>query len=448
VRRKKRFVFVLPQAPVPLLQRKGLCEPTEIAQSVRERMIRSCQYMIFRTLFLALAILLGMPASAATDKFVHTKGIDLVDGTGRPLMLRGTNLGNWLVQEGYMFHFDKGPQSAREIEALTNELLGPEASAKFWHEYRERYVTRDDIQFLKRAGFNSVRVPIHYRFFTSDNADGFRLLDRVIEWSRAAGLYVIIDMHAAPGGQTGTNIDDSSGYPWLYDDAQAQQQTIDTWKRIAAHYRDSETVLGYDLLNEPIPQYPEVKKYSPQLEPLYKRIVAAVREADKNHIVILGGAQWDTNFSVFGPPFDSNVMYNFHKYWMPPEQKEIQQYVDFRDKYRVPIWMSESGENTDEWITQYRELLEKNNIPWAFWPYKKMDSPRGVVSFARPPYWGEIVAFARMKESVGSADKRLSKRPSQEHISAAFAGLLENIQFHKCRVNDGYLKALGLRASN
>jgi hypothetical protein len=393
-------------------------------------------------------ILLSAPASkAAPHSFVHTKGIELVDGKGQSLkLLRGTNLGNWLVQEGYMFHFDSGPQSAREIEPLTNELLGPAAAAKFWSEYRERYVTRDDIQFLKQAGFDSIRIPIHYRFFQNDTLEGFRLLDRVVEWSREAGLYVVIDMHAAPGGQTGTNIDDSWGYPWLYEDAQAQQQTLETWKRIAAHYRDSETVLGYDLLNEPIPQYPEVKKYNSQLEPLYKRIVAAIREVDKNHVVILGGAQWDTNFGVFGPPFDSNAMYNFHKYWMPPEQKEIQQYVDFRDKYHVPIWMSESGENTDEWITQYRELLETNNIPWAFWPYKKMDSPRGVVSFARPPFWDEIVAFAKMKESVGSADKRLAKRPSQEHINAAFAGLLENIQLTNCHINQGYLKALGLSA--
>jgi aryl-phospho-beta-D-glucosidase BglC (GH1 family) len=295
-------------------------------------------------------------------------------------MLRGTNLGNWLVREGYMFHFEGGPQSAREIEALTNELLGPEAAAKFWQQYLDRYITREDIQFFKRAGFNSIRVPIHYKYFTTEDAEGFALLDRVVGWAREAGIYVIIDLHCAPGGQTGANIDDSWGYPWLYDSPEAQQQTISTWKRIAAHYRASETVLGYDLLNEPIPHFPELKKYNSQLEPLYRRIVAAIREVDAHHIVILGGAQWDTNFSVFGPPFDKNVMYTFHKYWMKPEQSEIQEYIDFRDKYHVPVWMSESGENTDEWITQFRELLDKNQIPWAFWPYKKMDSPRSIVS--------------------------------------------------------------------
>ncbi len=363
-------------------------------------------------------------------------------------MLRGTNLGNWLVREGYMFHFEGGPQSDREIEALSNELLGPEAAEKFWHDYRDRYITRDDIQFLKRAGYNSIRVPIHYKYFESDNSDGFRLLDRVIEWSREAGLYVVIDMHCAPGGQTGANIDDSWGYPWIYDSPQAQQHAIDVWRRIAAHYRNSETVLGYDLLNEPIPHFPELKKFNSKLEPLYHRMVDAIREVDKNHIVILGGAQWDTNFSVFGPPFDKNVMYTFHKYWMKPEQTEIQQYVDFRDTYRVPIWMSESGENTDEWITQFRELLEKNQINWAFWPYKKMEQTRSPVSFARPVYWDEIVAYAKLPGGTGDTEKRIAKRPPQEHINAAFDDLLNNIQWSKCRINQDYLKALGLSANN
>ncbi len=396
-------------------------------------------------LTILLLLVFSLPLIAASQpKFVHTDRAQLVDGQGHPLMLRGTNLGSWLVQEGYMFHFEHGPQSAREIETLTNELLGPEAAGKFWQTYRERYVTRDDIQFLKRAGFNSIRIPIHYKFFQSYDAEGFKLLDRVIGWSREAGLYVVIDMHCAPGGQTGTNIDDSWGFPWIYDDAQAQQLAISTWKRIAAHYRDSETVLGYDLLNEPIPPFPALKKYNSQLEPLYRRIVAGIREVDKNHVVIFGGAQWDTNFAVFGPPFDKNAMYNFHKYWMPPVQTQIQEYVDFRDKYHVPLWMSESGENKDEWITQFRELLDKNHIGWAFWPYKKMDATTSPVSFARPAYWDEIVTYAQLVGSTGDSEKKIAKRPPQEHINAAFAELLENIQWSKCQINDGYIKALGL----
>ena len=177
-------------------------------------------------------------------------------------------------------------------------------------------------------------------------------------------------------------------------------------------------------------------------------MVDAIREVDKNHIVILGGAQWDTNFSVFGPPFDKNVMYTFHKYWMKAEQAEIQQYVDFRDKYKAPIWMSESGENKDEWIAQFRELLEKNQINWAFWPYKKMDATSSPVSFARPVYWDEIVAYAKLPGGTGDTEKRIAKRPPLEHLNAAFDGLLTNIQWTKCRVNQDYLKALGMAMGN
>jgi endoglucanase len=415
-----------------------------MAHPARPRLRSGPAFCALTQLGIALMLLVAQHPSFAESGFVHTQGTQLVDGQGQVLMLHGTNLGNWLVQEGYMFHFEQGPQSAREIEALTNELLGPEAASKFWHDYRDRYVTRDDIQFIKQAGFNSIRIPLHYKFFVAGNEEGFALLDRVVEWSSEAGLYVILDMHCAPGGQTGTNIDDSWGYPWIYDSPEAQQLTIDTWKRIATHYRVSKTVLGYDLLNEPIPHFPQLQVYNKQLEPLYRKIVAGVREVDPNHVVILGGAQWDSNFNVFGPPFGANVMYNLHKYWMPPVKDSVQPYLDFRERYKVPIWMSESGENKDEWIAQFRQVLEQNQIGWAFWPYKKMDATSSPVSFSRPVHWDEIVAFAKLPGGTGDAEKRIPQRPSQADITAAFADLLDKIQLKNCKTNDGYLKALGL----
>ncbi len=83
------------------------------------------------------------------------------------------------------------------------------------------------------------------------------------------------------------------------------------------------TVLGYDLLNEPIPHFPQIQQYNKDLEPVYKRVTAAIRQVDSHHVIILGGAQWDSNFDVFGPPFDKNVMYTFHKYWTPPTEAVI-----------------------------------------------------------------------------------------------------------------------------
>jgi cellulase (glycosyl hydrolase family 5) len=102
-------------------------------------------------------------------------------------------------------------------------------------------------------------------------------------------------------------------------------------------------VLGYDLLNEAIPHFPKLAVLNPALEPLYKKLTGEIRKVHAHHILFLGGAQWDGNFSVFGKPFDGNTAYTFHKYWTAPDESVIRQYVDFRERYDVPIWMASPG---------------------------------------------------------------------------------------------------------
>jgi hypothetical protein len=375
--------------------------------------------------------------------FVHRDGKELIGPSGEKVILRGTNLGNWLEPEGYMFLFEHGPASPREIEQFFTELVGPEQADAFWHEYRRQYITEKDIQFIKDSGFNSVRVPLHYKFFV-EGGEGWELLDRVVEWCHKAGLWVILDMHCAPGGQTGTNIDDSSGYPWLFEDPRDQQLTIDIWKHLAQHYRDNPAIVGYDLLNEPIPPFPSLDLYNVRLEPLYRRITTGIRQVDTNHMIILGGSHWDSSFKLFWAPFDRNAMYTFHKYWTTPDLTAIKEYLDLRELFNAPIWLGESGENTDEWIRQFTTLLEANHIGWCFWPYKKMERSSAPVSFSPPEYWDEIVKFAAMPGNTGEAEKRIAARPSLEHSRDALRDLLLKIRFENCRVNRGYLKALGL----
>ena len=399
---------------------------------------------MFRPLLIALFLLTLITPSSA--QFAHTDHRQIVDASGKPLLIRATNLGNWLVPEGYMWQLQNGPQSPSEIRALVLELLGPEGSMDFWKKYRENYVTREDIGFLKRAGFNAIRVPLHYELFETDDAEDFKLLDRLTAWCRAEGLFMILDLHAAPGGQTGANIDDSPGYPWLYQSPQEQQHLIAIWRRLAAHFRDEPIVLGYDLLNEPIPPFAKLEPLTSLLEPLYKKLATEIRTVDSHHILFLGGANWDGNFSIFGKPFDSNVAYTFHKYWTAPDESVIKPYLAFRDRYDVPIWMGESGENTDDWIAKFVATLEKNNIGWAFWPYKKMGKPTSVASIIAPADWEQIVTFSKLPRGTAHVEDRLKARPEQATINRAFSELLGNIPLSKCRVNDGYLNALGMRS--
>src|SRR6266576_6866638 len=156
-----------------------------------------------------IILLFLVPSVASGQKrFVATRGKEIVSSNGQPLLLKGINLGNWLLPEGYMFKF-KTTNSPRLIQTAINELVGEDEARRFWKTYRDNYITREDIHFIKRSEFNSVRVPFSYRLFVSDGrvptleGPGYELLDRLIGWCRSEGLYVILDMHAAPGGQTG-----------------------------------------------------------------------------------------------------------------------------------------------------------------------------------------------------------------------------------------------------
>lgn len=399
-------------------------------------------------LLILLFLLLFSSSYPQENKFVSVKGKEIVTPDGNALLLRGINLGNWLNPEGYMFHF-KNVNSFRLIDNTIKELIGADEARRFWKDFRDNYITKEDIHFIKSTGLNHIRVPFNFKLFlVEDHPDiwldeGFKRLDDVINWCKEENLFVVLDLHAAPGGQTGDNIDDSWGYPFIFEDEQAQNITIALWKKLAERYKDETIVIGYDLLNEPIPHYLGNKEeLNKLLEPLYIKITKAIREVDNNHLIFIGGAQWNTNFAMFGQPFDKKLVYTFHKYWMPPVQAQIQDYVDFSNKYNVPMWLGESGENEDAWIDSFRILLEANNIGWCFWPYKKMESTRGMVQISKTKEWDEIIKYAETPKSNFEDIRNL--RPNKDIIKKALSDLLENIKFKNCIINKGYLKALGV----
>ncbi len=403
-----------------------------------------------RTLILLIPIViicLSVTSNSQSKKFFSVEGKEIVDSDGKPVLLKGINLGNWLVPEGYMFHFNK-ISSPQFIQLLFNTLIGPEEANKFWEDFRSNYITEKDIRFIKSLGFNSIRIPFNYRLFITDypfyelKGIGYELLDKVIGWCRNENLYVILDMHCAPGGQTGDNIDDSFGYPYLFDSPIEQNNTAKIWRKIAELYKDEEIIIGYDLLNEPIAHYFDTDRLKPLLEPLYRKITNEIRQVDSNHIIFLGGAIWDSDFSIFNQPFDKKLVYTFHKYWTEPTQEVIQSYIEFRDKYNVPIWLGESGENTNDWINKFRIVLEKNNIGWCFWPYKKLDSERGVVSIKKPEDYDIIKEFADSFEL--SYEYIREKRPEQSKVKEVLKRYMENSKLENCLLNEDYIKALGL----
>jgi hypothetical protein len=396
------------------------------------------------------------PGAAESEKgaatgFVHTAGKHFVGPDGTPFAIRSINLGNWLVPEGYMFKFRR-MHAPKEINLLIERLIGPADTKEFWNVFRENYVTEEDIRFLKAAGFNTVRVPLHYALFLDPTTDpndpahfdgpGYRLLDRVIGWCHTAGLKVIVDLHAAPGGQTGVNHDDGTGFPLVFYVPRYRRETIDLWRHLAARYRDDPTVLGYDLLNEPISPYNDVAYLNPRLEPLYQDIVTAIRSVDTHHVVFTAGAQWSTNFSVFNRPYDDNIAYTYHKFWASTERDSVQSYVNFANQYDVPIFLGESGELTDDWNRAFRKLNERFGISWSFWTFKNLDTPSTVLSVPLPAGWDKLAKLGN--ESPSDWDHETL--PSHDDAKKILWSYLEAIKFRNVQVNASYLASLGLKA--
>ena len=169
---------------------------------------------------LAAALLFGCkPEAAAPEGFVKVQGTDLVKPDGTKLFIKGTNLGNWLNPEGYMFGFEK-TNSAGFIDLCFRELVGPDAAADFWKAFKDNYITRDDIHFIASQGANTIRLPFNYRLFTdedymglSSDQDGFKRIDDVVGWCREEGLYLILDMHDAPGDRRATTSTTDTAIP-------------------------------------------------------------------------------------------------------------------------------------------------------------------------------------------------------------------------------------------
>ena len=401
-----------------------------------------------------MALFMLTIGTANASNFVTIKGENLMDANGKKLYIVGTNLGNWLNPEGYMFDFKK-TNCEWMINDMVCELAGSDFAREFWQAFKDNYITEADIAYIKQTGANTIRLPFNYKIFTredymgkNDETEGFKQMDKVIDWCRKYDLHLILDMHDCPGGQTGDNIDNGHGYPWLFESEASQQLFCQIWQKIASRYKDEPVILGYELMNEPIAtMFSDSLRaaLNAKLEPLYKRATKAIREVDLNHIILLGGAQWNGNFEPFSDwKFDNKIMYTCHRYGGEPTKAAIQSIIDFRDKTKLPMYMGEIGHNTDQWQADFCATMKKANIGYTFWPYKKIDGSC-MMGIKKPADWDStIVKFAEADRS--SFDAIRKARPDQEKGKKLLMEFVENAKKENCIPQKGYIKSMGLKA--
>jgi hypothetical protein len=302
--------------------------------------------------------------------FVHRDGKALVDSTGKSIQLQGVNLGGWLLWEGWIWGGKFKSQST--IFSSIESVIGKDSAAKFRDYVYRNYISEEDIKEISRQGFNVVRVPFNNRIFdtVSCNAIGWEILDSLLKWCGKYHVYAVLDMHAAPGGQNPYFIADPEK-TILWKSEIDKQKTVSLWKKIADRYKNNSFVAGYDLLNEPV-----ISKDQDLLS-MYQRIIAGIREVDKNHLVILEGNSFAKKFTFFKSLPDENMCFSFHVYtWFGGQpSNKIKPYMDFANKLNAPMWCGEWGENTFDVIKQTEQVFatEKSNMcGWCFWTWKKV----------------------------------------------------------------------------
>ncbi|HPE74722.1 MAG TPA: carbohydrate-binding protein [Draconibacterium sp.] len=314
--------------------------------------------------------------------FLHRQGKYIYDGLGNEVILRGIGTGNWMLQEGYMMQTSGVANTQHEFRAKLVSTIGEAKTDSFYTVWLDSHFRRIDADSMKSWGFNSVRVAMHYKWFTPPIEDepvpgeitwlekGFTMIDSLLDWCGDNQMYLILDLHGAPGGQgkDAAISDYDSSKPSLWESQANKDKTVALWKKLAERYSDEPWIGGYDLINETNWTF---SNGNTPLWDLFKQITTAIREVDNNHLIILEGNWFANNYDGLPAIWDDNLMLSFHKYWNYNDQGSINWMINLRNQRNVPIWLGETGENSNVWFTELIALCEKNKIGWSWWPVKK-----------------------------------------------------------------------------
>lgn len=347
---------------------------------------------IYLLISLALSVMFFSSVKSSAQGFLKVNGKHIENDENKNFILRGMGLGGWMLQEGYMFNLGFLGQQYKLKEKIT-ELIGEKEADIFYDKWLKYHTQETDIDSMASWGFNSIRLPMHYDLFTLSVKDepvagkntwlpkGFKMVDDLLNWCRKNKIYLILDLHAAPGGQ-GNDLpisDRNPDEPSLWQSQANQDKTVALWKELATRYANEPYIGGYDILNEtnwgfddPEDKRGTEEKKNVQLRDLFIRITKAIREVDKNHIIYLEGNGFANNYHGMFPLWDNNLIISFHKYGNFSTKETIQNFLNYRDQYDVPLWLGESGENSNTWFTNTIRLMEDNDIGWCWWQLKKM----------------------------------------------------------------------------
>jgi len=146
---------------------------------------------------------------------------------------------------------------ALSLDRLFRKRFGEDGAAAFWETFHRCWIPRRTCGPRGPWVCNFIRLPFWYRWLESLDApgaqleSGFRMLESAVAMAAEAGLYVLLDLHGAPGGQSMWGHTGEARRNTSFDDAACQARAAALWRVVAERFRNEPAVAGYDLLNEP-----------------------------------------------------------------------------------------------------------------------------------------------------------------------------------------------------
>lgn len=266
--------------------------------------------------------------------------------------------------------------------SLRNQFVtrfGETGADNLLNTFQNTWIQSSDLDKIKTMGMNMVRVPVFWKEIMKDDGTikpgAFTQLDWLATQCALRNIYMIIDLHGAPGGSDGYITSGQAVSNEVWTNSTYQTMTINLWKAIAAHYNGNPTVAAYDLLNEPVSSSSTLT-----IKAFYNTLYNAVRSVDANHIICM---QAFYDFDTLGSPSSNgwtNVIYQGHYYNTDTTNYASQSgFIDWalgdldshKNMWNVPVYAGEYNfwNFTDLWA-KWLSGLNSHNISWSNWTYK------------------------------------------------------------------------------
>lgn len=311
------------------------------------------------------------------------------------------------------------------------------SQAEFSDSHIKNFIKENDFKCIKKWGFNTVRFPVDYQFFVNDkfkiDEKKVKFIDRTIRWAKKNNLFIILDLHKAPGHSFSYKERDKNDI-WLKK-SKSRKEFLKIWEFFTLRYKNSGDELIFEILNEPVAEDDD------EWNSLYIETVEKIRKIDTERYIVIESNKWGhcDKFVKLKILDDDKIIYSFHfydpilvthqlaewtsfyihniyrkkvkypgrpegikevnsklkkvdkhfsiflknqdKYWDINELEKIMEPVlRVRDKHKINLLCGEFGVNVKadvitrkNWTRDIIKLFIKHNISYTYWNYKNMD---------------------------------------------------------------------------